>query len=148
MYPLHCINYHRKKQKNKKKNSVYLARTRPCAFVACSTKIANFVLQATHRAWQQGYVRHGHLLRIYQSRISYVSESRLASSPARAENGRAPGTHCLPMRLISLRCGDSGLFSDSSVLCDVRVWTRYSILVRILKWRVMKVRIAAQLLIF
>ena len=55
----------------------------------------------------------------------------LALSPARAKNGEAPGTHCLHMCLISLRCGDSGLFSDSSVLCDVRVRTRYSILVRI-----------------
>ena len=42
--------------------------------------------------------------------------------------------------------GDSGLFSDSSVLCDVRVQTRYSILVRILQWRVTKVQISAQLL--
>ena len=56
----------------------------------------------------------------------------LASSPARAKNGEAPGTHCLSMRLISPKCGDSGLFSDSSALCDVRVRTRYSILVRIL----------------
>ena len=58
--------------------------------------------------------------------------SCLASSPARAKNGEAHGTHCLRMRLISPRCGDSGLLSDSSVLCDVRVRTRYSILVRIL----------------
>ena len=29
------------------------------------------------------------------------------------------------------------------VLCDVKVRTRYSILVRIIQWRVMKVRIAA-----
>ena len=43
----------------------------------------------------------------------------------------ACGTHCLRMRLVSPRCGESGLFSDSSVLCDVRVRTRYSILVRI-----------------
>ena len=56
----------------------------------------------------------------------------IASSPARAKNGEAPGTHCLRMRLISPRCGDSGLFSDSSALRDVRVRTRYSILVRIL----------------
>ena len=56
----------------------------------------------------------------------------LASSPARAKNGEAPGTHCLRMRLISPKCGDSGLFSDSSALCDVRVRTRYSILVRIM----------------
>ena len=40
-------------------------------------------------------------------------------------------THFLRMRLISPRCGDSGLFSDSSMSCDVRVWTRYSKLVRI-----------------
>ena len=52
--------------------------------------------------------------------------------PARAKNGGAPGTHCLRMRLISPRCGDSGLFSDSSVSCDVRVRTRYSKLVRII----------------
>ena len=45
---------------------------------------------------------------------------------------KMPDTHCLHMCLISPRCGDSGLFSDSSVLCDVRVWTRYSILIRIL----------------
>ena len=57
----------------------------------------------------------------------------LASSPACAKKGRAPGTHyTLCMSLISPRCGDSELFSDSSVLCDVRVWTQYSILVRIL----------------
>ena len=56
----------------------------------------------------------------------------VASFPARAKNGGAPGTHCLRMRLISPRCGESGLFSDSSVLCDVRVRTRYSILVRII----------------
>ena len=56
----------------------------------------------------------------------------LATSPARAKNGGAPGTHCLCMHLISPRCGDSGLFSDSSALCDVRVWTWYSILVRII----------------
>ena len=30
------------------------------------------------------------------------------------------GTHCLRMHLISPRCWDSGLFSDSSMLCDVR----------------------------
>ena len=69
----------------------------------------------------------------------------LASSPARAKNGEAPGTHCLRMHLISPRYGDSGLFSDSSMLCDVRVRTRYSILVRIIQWRVMKVQITAQL---
>ena len=56
----------------------------------------------------------------------------LALSPARVKNGGAPGTHCLRMRLISPRCGDSRLFSDSSVSCDVRVRTRYSKLVRIL----------------
>ena len=56
----------------------------------------------------------------------------VASSPARAINGEAPGTHCLHMRLISPRCGDSGLFSDSSVSCDVRVRIRYSKLVRII----------------
>ena len=56
----------------------------------------------------------------------------LASSPVHAKNGEAPGTHCLRMRLISPRCGDSGLFSDSSVSCDVRVRTRYSKLVRII----------------
>ena len=71
------------------------------------------------------------------------SSTTLASSPVRAKNGEAPGTHCLRMRLISPRCGDSGLFSDSSMLSDVRVRTRYSILVRIIQWR--KVRIAAQL---
>ena len=60
------------------------------------------------------------------------SHAYIASSPARAKNGGAPGTHCLHMRLISPRCGDSGLFSDSSALCDVRVRTRCSILVRIL----------------
>ena len=75
-----------------------------------------------------------------------ISCGMLASSPARAKNGEAHGTHYLHMCLISPRCGDSGLFSDSSVLCDVRVRTWYSILVRILQWRVMKVQIAAQLL--
>ena len=56
----------------------------------------------------------------------------LASSPARAKNGEVPGTHCLHMRLISPRCRDSRLFSDSSVSCDVRVRTQYSKLVRIM----------------
>ena len=49
---------------------------------------------------------------------------RQASSPAHVKNGEAPGTHCLRMRLISPRYRDSGVFSDSSVLCDVRVRTR------------------------
>ena len=71
---------------------------------------------------------------------------RLALPPVCAKNGEVPGTHCLRMHLIFPRCGDSGLFYDSSVLSDVRVWTRYSILVRIIQWRVMKVQIAAQLL--
>ena len=61
--------------------------------------------------------------------------------PGACENRGAPGTHCLHMHLISPRCGESGLFSDSSMLCDVRARTRYSILVRIIKWRVMKVQI-------
>ena len=56
----------------------------------------------------------------------------VASSPAHAKNEEAPGTHCLCMRLISPRCGDSGLFSDSSMSCDVRVQTRYSKLIRII----------------
>ena len=56
----------------------------------------------------------------------------LASSPVWAKNGRAPGTHCLCMRLISPRCGDSGLFSDSSKSCYIRVRTRYSKLVKII----------------
>ena len=60
------------------------------------------------------------------------SKGGVASSPARAKNGEAPGTHCLRMRLISPTCGDSGLFSDSSVSCDVRVRTRYSKLIRII----------------
>ena len=47
-------------------------------------------------------------------------------SPACTKNGGAPGIHCLHMRLISPKFGDSGLFSDSSVSCDIRVWTRYS----------------------
>ena len=55
----------------------------------------------------------------------------IASSLARAKNGGAPGTHCLRMRLISPRCGDSGLFSDSSALRDIRVRIQYSILIRI-----------------
>ena len=50
--------------------------------------------------------------------------------PGAHEKREAPGTHCLRMRLISPRCGDSGLFLDSSVLCDVRVRTRYSKVVR------------------
>ena len=33
-----------------------------------------------------------------------------------------PGTHCLHMCLISPRCGDSRLFSDTSMLCDMRLW--------------------------
>ena len=45
--------------------------------------------------------------------------SEVASSSAHAKNGEAPGTRCLRMCLISPRCGDSGLFSDSSVSCDV-----------------------------
>ena len=56
----------------------------------------------------------------------------VASSPAHVKNGGAPGTHCLRMRLISPRCGESGLFSDSSVSCDVRVRTQCSKLVRII----------------
>ena len=56
----------------------------------------------------------------------------LASSPVHVKNGEAPGSHCLRMHLISPRCGDSGLFSDSSTLCDIRVRTRFCILVRIL----------------
>ena len=58
---------------------------------------------------------------------------RLALPPACAKNGEAPGTHCLCMHLIFPRCGDSRLFSNSSVLSDVRVWTQYSILVRIIQ---------------
>ena len=65
---------------------------------------------------------------------TYTSSLQLASSRrARKTEKRlvhTPGTHV--KRLISPRCGDSGLFSDSSALCDVRVRTRYSILVRIL----------------
>ena len=53
--------------------------------------------------------------------ISICAE--LASSPARMKNGGKPGTHCLHMCLISPRCGESGILSDSSVLCDVRVRT-------------------------
>ena len=56
----------------------------------------------------------------------------VASSLACKKNGGAPGAHCLRMHLISPRCGESGLFSDSSVLCDVRARTRYSILVKII----------------
>ena len=58
--------------------------------------------------------------------------SHVASSLVRAKNGEAPGTHCLHMRLISTRCGDSGLFLDSSVSCDVRVRTWYSKPVRVI----------------
>ena len=59
--------------------------------------------------------------------IVYTAACRtVASSPARAKNGEAPDTHCLRIRLISPRCGDSGLFSDSSVSCDVRVRSRNS----------------------
>ena len=60
---------------------------------------------------------------------------RVASS-RRVQKGEAPGTHCLHMRLILPRSGDSRLFSNSSVSCDVRVWTQYSKLVRIIQWRV------------
>ena len=70
--------------------------------------------------------------RVMRTTIKFEYMLILASSPAHAKNGEAPGTHCLRMRLISPRCGDSGLFSDSSALCDVRVWGGYSILVRIL----------------
>ena len=41
----------------------------------------------------------------------------IASSLARAKNGEAPSAHGLCMRLISPRCGDSGLVSNSSVSC-------------------------------
>ena len=58
------------------------------------------------------------------------------ASSRRVRKGEAPGTHCLHMRLILQRSGDSRLFSDSSVSCDVRVWTQYSKLVRIIQWRV------------
>ena len=42
---------------------------------------------------------------------SINTEKLLALSPACAKNGGAPGTHCLRMRLISPKCGDSRLFS-------------------------------------
>ena len=59
--------------------------------------------------------------------------------PCAREKREALGTHYLRMRLISPRCGDSRLFSDSSVSCDVRVRTRYSKFVKIIKWCVKKV---------
>ena len=82
---------------------------------------------------------------------SYPSPTRqragisLASSPARAKTEKRL-VHTVCACVYSPQDWDSGLFSDSSMLCDVRVRTRYSILVRIIQWRVMKVRIAAQLL--
>ena len=42
---------------------------------------------------------------------SINTEKLLASSPACGKNGGAPGTHCLRMRLISPKRGDSRLFS-------------------------------------
>ena len=70
----------------------------------------------------------------HRPKSAYIAKlaAHLASSLARTKNGEAPGTHCLRMHLISPRCGDSGLFSDSSVPCDVRVRTRYSKLVTII----------------
>ena len=54
----------------------------------------------------------------------YLISLHSAYEPSLAcAKNRVPGTHCLRMCLVSPRCGDSGLFSDSSVPCDVRVWT-------------------------
>ena len=50
----------------------------------------------------------------------------IASSTARAKKRRS-AWYTLRMRLISPRCGDSGLFSDSSALRDIRVRTRFRI---------------------
>ena len=42
-----------------------------------------------------------------------IWELNIALSPGTSENREAPGTHCLRMRLIAPRCGDSELFLDS-----------------------------------
>ena len=74
----------------------------------------------------------GHSLSERYHHLLYVFCMYFSLVPGTHEKWRsACGTHCLRMRLVSPRCGESGLFSDSSVLCDVRVRTRYSILVRI-----------------
>ena len=52
--------------------------------------------------------------------------------PGAREKKKSTWYTLLRMRLISPRCGHFEIFSDSSGLCDVRVWTQYSILVRIL----------------
>ena len=87
------------------------------------TKFSNTALrrqQCNQNMWITLVFLHG---------IATHARDKLASSPARTKNGEVPGTHCLRM---CLRCGDSRLFSDSSVSCDIRVQTRYSKLVRII----------------
>ena len=54
--------------------------------------------------------------------------------PGAREKRRSAWTRCLRMRLISPKCGKSGLFSGSSVSCDARVQTRYSKFVRIMAY--------------
>ena len=49
----------------------------------------------------------GDLLLVY---VWYQGSEKTSLVPGARENGEAPGTHCLRMRLISPRCGDSGLF--------------------------------------
>ena len=63
----------------------------------------------------------------YSKTMGWISLVRSA-----CENGGVPGTHFFRMCVISPKCGDSGLFSDSSVSCDVRARTRYSKFVRII----------------
>ena len=47
----------------------------------------------------------------FYSRFADIENTgELASSTALMKNGEASGTNCLRMRLISPRCGDSGLF--------------------------------------
>ena len=54
--------------------------------------------------------------------VLWVASSRCT------KNGGVPGTHCLHMCSNSTRCGVYGLLCDSSVLCDVKVWTLLSFL--------------------
>ena len=43
-----------------------------------------------------------------------------------------PGTQCLGMHLIPPKCGDSGFFSDSSMLYDIKLRKLDTVLIRIM----------------
>ena len=64
------------------------------------------MIHAQHRTLKEHawYIYTGLLFR--ENRATHLC---IASSPARAKNREAPGTHCLCMHLISPRCGDTGI---------------------------------------